>query len=45
MSSGILTIPETRIEKLITRYKKGIFPYMELDEKQVEKILNAEFQI
>ncbi|HRN86646.1 MAG TPA: hypothetical protein PKU78_04220 [Candidatus Dojkabacteria bacterium] len=36
------TIPFSRIEKIITRYKKGIFPYMELDEGQVEKIQNAE---
>lgn len=37
------TIPFSKIEKIITRYKKGIFPYMELDEEQVEKIQNAEF--
>lgn len=32
------TIPFSKIEKIIIRYKKGIFPYMELDEEQVEKI-------
>jgi len=32
------TLPFSKIEKIITRYKKGIFPYMELDEEQVEKI-------
>ncbi|HRN71067.1 MAG TPA: hypothetical protein PLS49_07865 [Candidatus Woesebacteria bacterium] len=36
------TIPFSKIEKIITRYKKGIFPFMELDEEQVEKIQNAE---
>ena len=32
------TIPFSKIEKIITRYKKGIFPYMELEEFQVERI-------
>lgn len=32
------TIPFSMIEKIITRYKKGLFPYMEVDEEQVEKI-------
>lgn len=35
------TIPFSKIEKIITRYKKGIFPYMELDEGQVRQILNS----
>ena len=36
------TIPFSKIEKIITRYKKGIFPYMELNEEQVEKISKSE---
>lgn len=35
------TIPFSKIEKIITRYKKGIFPYMELNEEQVNQIFKV----
>lgn len=33
------TIPYTLIQHLIKKYRNGIFPYMELSEEQVKKIL------
>ena len=37
------TIPFSKLEKMITRYKKGIFPYMELNKSQILEILNSRF--
>jgi len=33
------TIPFSKIEKIINRYRNGIYPFMELSEEQVNKIL------